>query len=127
MQRKQKARITKHILPIATDLPTPEAPEAVWKVWSLRNYLNYMHANHPIIVHKFVESSLIWPNHNIVSGAGGSRNRAELRKERHRRPQPHIQNRRYWAKWKSLAVRNGILERHWQSNGRPIIAQIVLP
>jgi hypothetical protein len=34
----------------------------------------------------------------------------------------------YWAQWKSLAVRNGILERNWEfANGRPQIAQIVLP
>jgi hypothetical protein len=34
----------------------------------------------------------------------------------------------YWAQWKSLAVRNGILERNWESaNGRSKIAQIVVP
>jgi hypothetical protein len=34
----------------------------------------------------------------------------------------------YWAQWKLLAVRNGILERNWEStNGRSTIAQIVLP
>jgi hypothetical protein len=35
----------------------------------------------------------------------------------------------YWAQWKSLAVRNGILERNWESaNGRPQIPKsIVLP
>jgi hypothetical protein len=34
----------------------------------------------------------------------------------------------YWALWKSLAVRNGILERNWESaNGRSQITQIVLP
>jgi hypothetical protein len=34
----------------------------------------------------------------------------------------------YWAQWKSLAVRNGTLERTWESaNGRYQIAQIVLP
>jgi hypothetical protein len=33
----------------------------------------------------------------------------------------------YWAQWKSLAVRNGILERNWESdNGRSKIAQIVV-
>jgi hypothetical protein len=34
----------------------------------------------------------------------------------------------YWAQWKSLAVRNGIQERHCESaSGRSKIAQIVLP
>jgi hypothetical protein len=34
----------------------------------------------------------------------------------------------YWAQWKSLAVRDGILERNWGSaNGRSKIAQIVVP
>jgi hypothetical protein len=34
----------------------------------------------------------------------------------------------YWARWKSLAVRNGILEHNWESaNGRSKIAQIVIP
>jgi hypothetical protein len=34
----------------------------------------------------------------------------------------------YWAQWKSLAVRNGILERHWECfNGRLKIAQIIHP
>jgi hypothetical protein len=34
----------------------------------------------------------------------------------------------YWAQWKSLAVRNGILEHNWESaNGRSKIAQIILP
>jgi hypothetical protein len=34
----------------------------------------------------------------------------------------------YWAQCKSLAVRNGILERNWESaNGRSQIAKIVLP
>jgi hypothetical protein len=34
----------------------------------------------------------------------------------------------YWAQWKSLAVRNGVLERHWESaNGRSQVAQIVIP
>jgi hypothetical protein len=34
----------------------------------------------------------------------------------------------YWAQWKSLAVRNGVLERNWESaNGRSKVAQIVLP
>jgi hypothetical protein len=34
----------------------------------------------------------------------------------------------YWAQWKSLAVRNGILECNWESaNGRSTIAQIVIP
>jgi hypothetical protein len=34
----------------------------------------------------------------------------------------------YWAQWKSLAVRNGILERNWESvNGRSTIAQLIIP
>jgi hypothetical protein len=34
----------------------------------------------------------------------------------------------YWVQWKSLAVRNGILECHWNSaEGRYKIAQIVIP
>jgi hypothetical protein len=34
----------------------------------------------------------------------------------------------YWAQWRLLAVRNGILERNWESaNGRSKIAQIVVP
>jgi hypothetical protein len=34
----------------------------------------------------------------------------------------------YWAQWKLLAVRNGILERNWESaNGRSQIAQVVIP
>jgi hypothetical protein len=34
----------------------------------------------------------------------------------------------YWAQWKSLAVRNGILERNWESaSGRAQIAQTFLP
>jgi hypothetical protein len=34
----------------------------------------------------------------------------------------------YWAQWKSLAVRNGVLKRNWESaNGRSKVAQIVLP
>jgi hypothetical protein len=34
----------------------------------------------------------------------------------------------YWAQWKSLAVRNGILERNWESaKGRSTVAQIVIP
>jgi hypothetical protein len=34
----------------------------------------------------------------------------------------------YWAQWKSLVVRDGELERHWESaNGRIKTAQIVLP
>jgi hypothetical protein len=38
--------------------------------------------------------------------------------ERHHRPQPHIQS--YWVQRKSLTVRNGILERHWESaDGAP--------
>jgi hypothetical protein len=33
----------------------------------------------------------------------------------------------FWAHWKSLAVRNGILEHNWESaNGRVTIAQIVI-
>jgi hypothetical protein len=33
----------------------------------------------------------------------------------------------YWAKWKSLAVRNGILQRHWKfADGRSKITQRVL-
>jgi hypothetical protein len=33
----------------------------------------------------------------------------------------------YWAQWKSLAVRNGMLERNWESaNGLSQIAQIVI-
>jgi hypothetical protein len=33
----------------------------------------------------------------------------------------------YWAQWKSLTVRNGLLERHWESaDGRSKLAQIVL-
>jgi hypothetical protein len=33
----------------------------------------------------------------------------------------------YWAQWKSLAVRNGILERKWEcDNGQSTIAQIVI-
>jgi hypothetical protein len=31
----------------------------------------------------------------------------------------------YWAQWKSLAVRNGILQRNWESaNGRVTIAAV---
>jgi hypothetical protein len=34
----------------------------------------------------------------------------------------------YWAQWKSLAVRNGILQRNWESaNGQSQIAQVVIP
>jgi hypothetical protein len=34
----------------------------------------------------------------------------------------------YWAQWKSLAVRNGILQRNWESaNGRSQVDQIVIP
>jgi hypothetical protein len=34
----------------------------------------------------------------------------------------------YWAQWKYLALRNGILKRHWESSdGRSKIAQIILP
>jgi hypothetical protein len=34
----------------------------------------------------------------------------------------------YWAQWKSIAVRNGILEHHWESTGRRSkVAEIVLP
>jgi hypothetical protein len=34
----------------------------------------------------------------------------------------------YWAQWNSLTVRNGILERNWESaNDRSKIAQIVVP
>jgi hypothetical protein len=34
----------------------------------------------------------------------------------------------YWAQWKSLAVREGILEHHWESaDGPSQIAQIVCP
>jgi hypothetical protein len=34
----------------------------------------------------------------------------------------------YWAQWKLLAVRNGILQHDWESaNGQSQIAQIVLP
>jgi hypothetical protein len=34
----------------------------------------------------------------------------------------------YWAQWKSLALRNGILEHHWESaNRQSKIAQILLP
>jgi hypothetical protein len=34
----------------------------------------------------------------------------------------------YWAQWKSLTVRNSILECNWESTkGRSQIAQIVLP
>jgi hypothetical protein len=34
----------------------------------------------------------------------------------------------YWTQWKSFAVRNGILERHWEStNRRSKVAQIILP
>jgi hypothetical protein len=34
----------------------------------------------------------------------------------------------YWAQWKSLAVRNDVLERNWESaNGRSQVAQIVIP
>jgi hypothetical protein len=35
---------------------------------------------------------------------------------------------RYWAQWKLLAVRNGILERNWEfTDGRFTIAQRVIP
>ncbi|PNF33868.1 hypothetical protein B7P43_G07231 [Cryptotermes secundus] len=34
----------------------------------------------------------------------------------------------YWAQWKSLAVRNGVLERDWESaTGRRQVAQIIIP
>jgi hypothetical protein len=34
----------------------------------------------------------------------------------------------YWDQWKSLAVRNGILQRNWESaDGRCTVAQIVMP
>jgi hypothetical protein len=33
----------------------------------------------------------------------------------------------YWAQWKSLTVRNGILEHHWKSADGPSIIQTVLP
>lgn len=38
--------------------------------------------------------------------------------------------RRYWAQWKSVTVRNGVLrvEHHWESaDGQSKIAQIILP
>jgi hypothetical protein len=34
----------------------------------------------------------------------------------------------YWARWKSLAVRTGILGRHWEYADRlSKIAQVILP
>jgi hypothetical protein len=34
----------------------------------------------------------------------------------------------YWAQWKSLVVRDGVLERHWQSaDGKTKKAQTVIP
>ncbi|XP_023721191.1 uncharacterized protein LOC111871977 [Cryptotermes secundus] len=34
----------------------------------------------------------------------------------------------YWAQWKSLSVRNGVLERDWEfANGRHQTAQIIIP
>jgi hypothetical protein len=50
--------------------------------------------------------------------------RPEWRDIAHR--SPTLQS--YWAQWKTLAVRNGILERNWESaNGRSTMAQIALP
>jgi len=35
--------------------------------------------------------------------------------------------KRYWAQWKSIAMRNGVLERHWESvDGKKESAQIVI-
>jgi hypothetical protein len=34
----------------------------------------------------------------------------------------------YWAQWKSLSVRTGILQHNWESpNGRSQVAQVVIP
>jgi hypothetical protein len=34
----------------------------------------------------------------------------------------------YWAQWKSLAVRDGVLERHWESaDGKTKTAHTVIP
>jgi hypothetical protein len=34
----------------------------------------------------------------------------------------------YWAQWKSLAVRDGVLERHWESaDGKTKTAETVIP
>jgi hypothetical protein len=33
----------------------------------------------------------------------------------------------YWAQWKSLAVRNGVLVRHWESADGKRTAQLVIP
>jgi len=33
----------------------------------------------------------------------------------------------YWAQWKSLALRDGVLERHWKSTDGKNTAQIVIP
>jgi hypothetical protein len=36
--------------------------------------------------------------------------------------------KRYWAQWKSLVVRDGVLERLWESvDGRTKTAQVVIP
>jgi hypothetical protein len=32
--------------------------------------------------------------------------------------------RRYWAQWKSLAVRDGVLERHWESADGKILRRL---
>jgi hypothetical protein len=65
-----------------------------------------------------------WPRHRFHS-TGGS-NRAVTGMERHCDRRPTCKT--YWAKWKFLTVRNGVLERNWESaNGQSQIAQIVIP
>jgi hypothetical protein len=65
-----------------------------------------------------------WPGHRAHSG--GSRDRAAPKMERHHDRSPTLKS--YCAQWKPLAVRNGILERHWECEDRwSKIAQIILP
>jgi hypothetical protein len=54
----------------------------------------------------------------------GRRDQTAPRMERCNGPKPHLQS--HWAQRKSLALRNGILERHWESvDGRSKVDQIV--
>lgn len=42
-------------------------------------------------------------------------------------PDPKPKYKRYWAQWKSLAMRNGMLEHHWEFPDRQLkIAQLIL-
>jgi hypothetical protein len=46
--------------------------------------------------------------------------------EIHRRPQPGVKS--FWARWGSLAVKNGTQQRNWESpDERSKIAHIIIP